>query len=350
MVGDKARGTAALLIALAAACGQDDGRSGQPFSIDGGDEATSQGDGTSGIDGDGDGDGGPGDGSGDDDVMTSGPGDDGPATSGATTMAMTDDGGEDSTGVANDCPRVQVDVGVGNSLNIRPDPSTANEPVGSLNHGAIVDVLGEVMGESVDGVDLWFHISTDSVEGYIHAGFAACTTDEVPPLDPNAFYLPLQCGAQAVVSQGNFGATSHSGTSAYAFDFAIGLGTPLVAIADGTVTHVFDETGPGDPCYNGGDQSCSGFANYVTLLHNDGTKSVYMHLQSVSVGVGDVIGVGQTVGLSGSTGWSTGRHAHVMRMEDCGGYYCQSIALAFADVGGDGVPGSGDMVTSGNCP
>ncbi len=68
------------------------------------------------------------------------------------------------------------------------------------------------------------------------------------------------------------------------------------------------------------------------------------------MGVGDSVGIGSDVGLSGSTGWSTGRHAHIMRMEDCGGYYCQSVPLAFSDVAGDGVPVSGDTVTSGNCP
>lgn len=277
-------------------------------------------------------------------------------TEGPDTGDSADDTGDDdstgsnSTGVENDCPWAQVDVGAGTTLNVRPDPSTAGAPVGSLSHGTIVEVIGEAFGEGVDGNDLWYEIETATVTGWISAAFAVCTTEEPPEINPNGWYLPLECGTTATVSQGNFGATSHTGTSAYAFDFAVPLGTPLVAIADGTVTQIFDETGPGDPCYNGGDSSCSGFANYVVLLHADDTKSLYMHLQEVSVGIGDVVGIGQTVGLSGSTGWSTGRHAHVMRMENCAGYYCQSIDLAFNDVAGDGVPESGDMVTSGNCP
>lgn len=256
----------------------------------------------------------------------------------------------ESTGEFNACPRAVVDVGEGLTLNVRPDPSTANPAVGSLAHGTIVDVLDEVVGEEIEGVDLWYQISTAAVEGFVLSSLAMCTLDEPPDLDPNGWYLPLQCGTSALVTQGNFGGTSHQGTSGYAFDFGVGLGTPLVAIADGVVTHTFDETGPGDPCYDGGDQSCSGFANYVTLRHADGTKSVYMHLQQVNVQVGDNVSLGAAVGLSGSTGWSTGRHAHVMRMEDCGGSYCQSIPVAFTDVTGDGVPLGGDTVTSGNCP
>ena len=121
-------------------------------------------------------------------------------------------------------------------------------------------------------------------------------------------------------------------------------------MASGTVTHTFDGTGPGDPCYSGGGPECFTAANYVTMLHADGTKSTYRHLQQVLVSVGEVVSVGQAVGLSGSTGYSTGRHAHVMRMEDCGEYHCQSVAVAFSDVPGDGVPDTGEMVTSGNCP
>jgi len=258
--------------------------------------------------------------------------------------------GDGSTGVESDCPRVHVTVGAGLTLNVRPDPSTANPPVGSLADGALVDVVGETMGEVIDGNDLWYEIDSGAVQGFIFSGFAECTFDEPPDIDPNGWYLPLPCGVSAQVTQGNNGTLSHNGTSAYAFDFGLPLGSSLVAIADGVVSHAYGETGPGDPCYSGGGQECSSYANYVTLLHADGTQSIYMHLQSTSVGVGDTVPIGTEVGLSGSTGWSTGRHAHVMRMENCGGYYCQSIPLAFNDVPGDGVPVTGDYVTSGNCP
>ncbi len=258
--------------------------------------------------------------------------------------------GEGSTGVESDCPRVRVTVGVGLTLNVRPDPSTVNPPIGSLADGALVDVIGQALGESIDGEDLWYEIDNGVVQGFVLSSFVTCTTEDPPDIDPNGWYLPLPCGVSAEVTQGNNGALSHNGTSAFAFDFGLPLGSPLVAIAGGVVTHASGATGPGDPCYNGGGMECINAANYVTLLHADGTKSVYLHLQSISVGVGDTVPVGAEVGLSGTTGWSTGRHAHVMRMQDCGGYYCQSVALAFNDVGGDGVPVSGDVVTSGNCP
>ena len=68
--------------------------------------------------------------------------------------------------------------------------------------------------------------------------------------------------------------------------------------------------------------------------------------------LGEFVPSGKAVGLSGSTGYSTGPHAHVMRMQDCGAATsCQSIAVKFADVPGSGVPTAGQTVTSKNgCP
>jgi murein DD-endopeptidase MepM/ murein hydrolase activator NlpD len=268
-----------------------------------------------------------------------------PGTGGSTGEAG-------SAGAAgNDCPRARVDVAAGATLNVRPDPSTANAPVGTLPNGAVVDVVAQVQGESVGGDTLWFQIATRTLSGYISSAFAACTTDEPPVLaPPGAWYLPLECGKSAKISQGNFGNFSHSGKAAYAFDFSLGVGTKMVAMADGIVHHVYDQTGPGDPCYDGGGSSCYPYANLVVLLHGDGSTSIYKHLSQVLVSLGAFVARGTAVGLSGSTGYSTGPHAHVMRQEDCGQANCQSIPLVFADVPGDGVPDTGQTVTSGNCP
>jgi hypothetical protein len=77
---------------------------------------------------------------------------------------------------------------------------------------------------------------------------------------------------------------------------------------------------------------------------------VYAHLNAVMVQAGQEVARGTVLGMSGSTGWSTGPHAHVARQEGCGLSHCQSIAVAFADVGDDGVPATGENVTSWNCP
>lgn len=271
---------------------------------------------------------------------------------GATTTTTDANGG--TTGddaLPPDCPRVQVTVMPGNTLNIRPTPSTAGAPLGKLAAGEIVDALALVHGEPVDGSDLWFEIATPDITGFVLAAYVQCTTEEPPVLEPPAgFWLPLECGKSAKISQGNFGDFSHQGKAAYAFDFAIPVGTPMVAMADGQVLHTYADTMPGDPCYDGGGPECFPYANLVVLLHGDGTTTLYKHLSEVHVELGAFVPRGEVVGLSGSTGYSTGPHAHTMKMENCGATNCQSIPLQFVDVPGDGVPDTDQTVTSMNCP
>jgi hypothetical protein len=170
-----------------------------------------------------------------------------------------------------------------------------------------------------------------------------------PP--PSGYLLPLTCGYNARVSQGNNGSFSHTGMSAWAFDFAIPRGTVLVASRAGTVRRIKNDIRPGDPCWENGGYDCRNNVNYVVLSHDDGTDTVYLHLDEAGVAVGATVAMGQYIGLSGSTGYSTGPHLHWQRMERCTSWWCQSIPVSFDDVPfKDGVPESNDYVTSGNCP
>lgn len=254
---------------------------------------------------------------------------------------------------ADTCPRVRVDVGAGRTLNLRKTASTSAAVVDALPNNTIVSVVEKVKGEAVSGNAAWYKVNFSPNVGYVSAAFAACTTAKSGDLTKTKeFRLPLTCKTTARISQGNNGGFSHSGKAKYAFDFAIPVGTPLTAMADGVVLYTYDKTKPGDPCYNGGGSSCFPYANYVVLRHGDGTASIYKHLSKVQVNVGDFVPSGTAVGLSGSTGYSTGPHAHVMRQEECGApTTCQSIPVKFADVPGSGVPATGQTVTSANgCP
>ena len=258
------------------------------------------------------------------------------------------------------CPQVRV-VGTGGEvLNVRPDPSTANPVVGALAAGAVVDVIDVVSGQAINGEDTWFEIDDGAISGFVSGAFAEChdPVDEPPPetppddsgFDPAVFPLPLACGATRTVTQGNNTSFSHNGGSAYAFDFGLPLNTPMMAMRAGTVAYLNESTQPGDACYDGGGQECANEANYVVIRHSDDTTTLYAHINSATVRVGDQVARGQEVARSGSTGWSTGPHAHVQRQGECGIWWCQSIAMQFGDVGGDHVPDGGQTVTSQNCP
>ena len=54
----------------------------------------------------------------------------------------------------------------------------------------------------------------------------------------------------------------------------------------------------------------SAAGNYVTIDHHDGYRSIYMHLSGFSVSNGTNVSAGQQIGLTGSTGVSTGDHLH----------------------------------------
>jgi murein DD-endopeptidase MepM/ murein hydrolase activator NlpD len=244
------------------------------------------------------------------------------------------------------CPRLKVTVEAGLELNVRPSASTAMSPVGTLPRGYVVAALDLVHGETVMGEDRWYQIESPRADGYVHYAFVECTDEEVTTT-PIGYYMPFSCGFSATVTQGPGGGTSHGGTSRYAWDFGCSLNTSIRAMMAGTVAVVWMETGPGDACYNGGGSECSNVSNHILIHHPSGQTSLYKHLNSASVSVGDSVSQGQEIGLSGTTGWSTGPHLHV---GVCDGHttnqFCQTVDFSYADIGRpDNV-----RVTSGNCP
>ena len=83
----------------------------------------------------------------------------------------------------------------------------------------------------------------------------------------------------------------HSG-----IDYGLYLGTPVLAALDGKVIRAV---------YLG-----TGYGTHVVLEHEDGLQTVYAHLSSFSVCLGQSVREGQEIGRSGNTGNSTGPHLH----------------------------------------
>lgn len=76
------------------------------------------------------------------------------------------------------------------------------------------------------------------------------------------------------------------------------VGTAVLAAAGGEV--IVAKSGG----YNGG------YGSYVVIKHSNGTQTLYGHLSSVSVSVGDTVAKGEKVGGMGNSGRSTGPHLH----------------------------------------
>lgn len=84
-----------------------------------------------------------------------------------------------------------------------------------------------------------------------------------------------------------------------AVDLAASVGTPVYASASGTV--IISKIGGG---WNGG------YGNYIVIKHDNGTQTLYAHLSSNNVAVGQRVNQGEVIGAVGNTGKSTGAHLH----------------------------------------
>jgi murein DD-endopeptidase MepM/ murein hydrolase activator NlpD len=78
-------------------------------------------------------------------------------------------------------------------------------------------------------------------------------------------------------------------------DVDLNKGEPVVAAFDGKI-RIAEKRG--------------GYGNVVVIMHPNGLETVYAHLSKIKVKEGQVVLSGQTIGLGGNTGHSTGSHLH----------------------------------------
>jgi murein DD-endopeptidase MepM/ murein hydrolase activator NlpD len=128
-----------------------------------------------------------------------------------------------------------------------------------------------------------------------------------------------------------FGNTSFAASGAYngqghnGVDFAAAIGTPVKAVLGGTVLDINQGVAP----------MCQ-YGKWVLVKHPNGLTSLYAHLSSISVAKGQTVTQGQTVGLSGNTGYATGPHLHLTLYISSAvtfkNYTCNSGAVAYIPV------------------
>lgn len=79
-------------------------------------------------------------------------------------------------------------------------------------------------------------------------------------------------------------------------DIANSIGTPINAVADGTVVYAGWSDG--------------GYGNLIEIVHRNGMHTLYAHNSKLLVKTGDSIKRSQIIALMGESGRSTGPHLH----------------------------------------
>jgi murein DD-endopeptidase MepM/ murein hydrolase activator NlpD len=100
-------------------------------------------------------------------------------------------------------------------------------------------------------------------------------------------------GPSKLVLEPPYGGYPHFHTG---IDLVEPFGSPVYAADDGVVALV--------------GVSSQGYGRYVVIAHSGGLDTLYGHLSTALVKVGQQVVQGQTIGLEGSTGNSTGPHLH----------------------------------------
>ena len=127
----------------------------------------------------------------------------------------------------------------------------------------------------------------------IVASATAAVVATPPAMAAPVFKAPFPCGQRWTYSH-------HSGEVRQALDFirndgGTTAGTPVLASAAGVATQHYEAGGAG---------------NYIVIDHGGGWTTYYFHLSSFSVGNGVSVAAGRQIGVTGSTGNSTGAHIH----------------------------------------
>ena len=125
------------------------------------------------------------------------------------------------------------------------------------------------------------------------AELAARAQEEAASLT-RAWVLPLAAGYRVTAGFGECSALwvhCHTG-----LDLAAPSGTPIRAVAEGTITEV---------------GWAGAYGNRTVQTLEDGTELWYCHQEAIGVRLGEDVAAGQEIGRVGSTGNSTGPHLHL---------------------------------------
>ncbi len=248
--------------------------------------------------------------------------------------------GADETVVAAQSITASIAVGTTlrttDPLNLRTGAGTGYVIHHVIAAGASVTVVSSAPNNG------FYNVRHAGTTGWCHGAYLERATASRGVMN----LLPWTAGKGFTVTQGHNGG-SHTGNGAWAWDFGMPSGTPLRAAHVGVVRLV-----KGNSRTGGCSSAYASAANYVVLDQGNGYESLYLHLSSVTVSVGQRLERGALLGYSGQSGWACGAHLHfqIQRSPSNGGtgWYNPTIRDFFYDSGKAWDPPAGAWAVSEN--
>jgi murein DD-endopeptidase MepM/ murein hydrolase activator NlpD len=119
------------------------------------------------------------------------------------------------------------------------------------------------------------------------------------------YWLPYLPGKKFFLAQAANSHMSHK--NELSLDFKMKKGSKICAAREGVVIEVKKDSDKG-----GLKDEYLSQGNHIIILHSDGSIAQYWHLDKdgAFVNVGDTVQKGQTIGLSGNTGYTAFPHLH----------------------------------------
>ncbi|WP_369634059.1 M23 family metallopeptidase [Nocardia sp. JMUB6875] len=189
-------------------------------------------------------------------------------------------------------PGVALRVPVQYPLQVQATPETSKRYLDAINKGEHLREQAVVSAAAAATLERAKAEAAAAVAGQPQPWMTPSPDSSLPP----GFVIP-GVGGFALPAKGVFtsGFGARWGTFHAGIDIAAPLGSPIYAVAAGTVI----DAGP-----------AQGFGLWVRIRHDDGTISVYGHMYDFSVSVGERVPAGLQIARIGNRGDSTGPHLH----------------------------------------
>ncbi|MEC3913611.1 M23 family metallopeptidase [Nocardia sp. CDC160] len=189
-------------------------------------------------------------------------------------------------------PGVALRVPVQYPLQVQASPESSKRYLDAINNGEHLREQAVVSAAAAQTLERAKAEAAAAVAGQPQPWMTPSPDSSLPP----GFVIP-GVGGYALPAKGVFtsGFGPRWGTFHAGIDIAAPLGSPIYAVAAGTVI----DAGP-----------AQGFGLWVRIRHDDGTISVYGHMYDFSVSVGERVPAGLQIARIGNRGDSTGPHLH----------------------------------------